>query len=42
MIKTKDETEDEMQTITIIKKQYISKLFVKRIDKVTREYQFID
>ena len=41
-MKAKDETEDEMQIVTLTKKQLIAKLVTKRIDKMTLEIQFID
>ena len=42
LFKAKDETEDDMQTFTLTKKQFIAKVFYKRIDKNTKEQQFID
>ena len=42
LIKAKDETEDDMQSVTLTKKQFIAKVCKKRIDKITKEYQFID
>ena len=42
VMKAKDETEDDMQIVTLKKKQSIAKLFFKRIDKIGIEYQFID
>ena len=42
LIKAKDETEMNMQTVILTKKQSIAKLFRKRIDKITIEFQFID
>ena len=41
-MKVLNETDDDMQTVTLTKKQCIAKLFRKRIDKNTKEYQFID
>ena len=41
-MKVQNEIEDDMQTVTLTKKQCIAKLFRKRIDKDTKEYQFID
>ena len=41
-MKAKDETEDNMQTATLTKKQFIAKLFEKRIDKITSAFEFID
>ena len=41
-MKAKDETEDEMLTVTLTKKQLIAKMLYKRIDKTTLELQFID
>ena len=40
--KAQDETEDGMQTITLTKKQVIAKMLMKRVDKITIEYQFYD
>ena len=37
LIKAKDETEDDIQTVTLTKKQSIAKLVAKRIDKITLE-----
>ena len=42
ILKALGETEDDMQTVTLSKKQFITKLIKKRIDKNTREYTFID
>ena len=42
LIKAKDETEDDIQIITLTKKQSITKLVAKRIYKITLEWQFID
>ena len=42
VFKANDETEDEMQTFTLSKKQLIAKLVLKRIDRTTKEWQFID
>ena len=42
LLKAKDETEDEMQTVTITKKQTIAKLCWKRIDRFTMEWQLFD
>ena len=42
VFKAKNETEDDMQTVTLTKKQLITKIFMKRIDKTTMEYQLID
>ena len=42
LFKASDETEDDMQTVTLTKKQRIVKKFVKRIDKITKEIQFFD
>jgi hypothetical protein len=41
-MKAYDETEDEIQTVTLSKKQYIDKVFFKRIDKFQLECTFID
>ena len=41
-MKAKDETEENMQTVTLKKKQLIAKQVYKRIDRVTKEYQFFD
>ena len=41
-MKAKDETEDDMQIVTLSKKQSIAKIIYKRIDKITCENQFID
>ena len=41
-MKAKDEKEDEMLTVTLTKKQLITKMLYKRIDKTTLELQFID
>ena len=41
-MKAKDETEDELQVVTLTKKQCIAKIIEKRIDKITREIQLID
>lgn len=38
----KHETEDDMQIFTLKKKQLIAKMYWKRIDKTTKEAQFID
>ena len=42
LMKAQDETEDGMQTINLTKKQVIAKMLMKRVDKITREYQFYD
>ena len=42
VFKAKDETEDDMQTVTLTKKQFIAKLVQKRIDRTSFEYQLID
>ena len=42
LLKAMNETTDDMQSVTLTKKQSIAKLFFKRIDKITAEYQFID
>ena len=42
LMKAKDETEEDMQTVTLTKKQLIAKQVYKRIDRVTKEYQFFD
>ncbi len=42
LMKANDETEDDMQIVTLKKKQLIAKLVTKRIDKMTLEFQFID
>jgi hypothetical protein len=42
LMKASDETDDNMQTITLTKKQLIDKVCRKRIDRITLEYQFID
>ena len=42
ILKAKDETENEMQTVTLKKKQFIAQLVRNRIDRTTREYEFID
>ena len=42
LMKAKDETEENMQTVTLKKKQLIAKQVYKRIDRVTKEYQFFD
>ena len=42
VFKAKDETEDDMHIIAFTKKQYITRLFKKRIDRMTLEYQFAD
>ena len=41
-MKAKGEKEDGMQTVILKKKQFIAKIRRKRIDKTTREYQFLD
>ena len=42
MMKAKDETDDDMQIVTLKKKQFIAKLFYKRIDRTTMEFQYFD
>lgn len=42
LIKAKDETDNDMQTVMFTKKQFIAKLFTKRLDKNNLELQFID
>jgi hypothetical protein len=42
LFKAKDETEDGMEIVTLTKKHLIAKIFSKRIDKMTIEYQFSD
>ena len=42
LMKEKEETEDDMQVVTLKKKQFIAKQFWKRIDRATKEIQFID
>ena len=42
LMKAKDETEDDMQTVTLTKKQIIAKIFYERIDRDTLENQFFD
>ena len=42
LMKALNETEEDMQTVTFSKKQSIAKLVFKRIDRITKEYQFID
>ena len=42
LMKAKNETENETQTVQLKKKQKISKLARKTINKTTREWQFID
>ena len=42
MIKAKGETEDDMQTVTLTKKQSISRLNMMRKDRTTNEMQLID
>ena len=37
IFKAKDETEDDMQTVTLAKKQIIAKVVRKRIDRTTKE-----
>ena len=41
-MKAKGETEDDLQTVTLTKKQRIAKIIGQRIDKITFELQFID
>ena len=41
-MKAKNETEDGMLTVTLTKKQVVAKMIVKRLDKTTSEYQFVD
>ena len=42
VIKASNETEDDMQILTLAKKQYIARLFLKKTDEITLEYQFVD
>ena len=42
LIKSKGETEDDLLTVTLTKKQWIAKMSVIRTDKTTKEYRFID
>ena len=42
LMKAKNETEDDMQIVTLSKKQTIAKLSMQRVDKHSREFQFID
>ena len=41
-MKAKGETEGDMQTVTLTKKQIIAKIFYERIDRDTLENQFFD
>ena len=41
-MKAKGETEGDMQTVTLTKKQCIAKFIRKRTDRITMELQFID
>ena len=42
LVKAKDETENDMKSVKLAKKQFIARMVQKRIDKGTQEYQFID
>lgn len=41
-MKAKDESGNDMQTVILTKKQFIAKMFRKRIDKTTEEHQLVD
>ena len=42
LLKAKNETEDDMQTVTLAKKQSIAKYMLKPVNKTTMECRFMD
>ena len=42
LMKAKNETENDIKTVSLKKKQRIAKLARTKINKTTREWQFID
>ena len=41
-MKAKGETEEDMQTVTLTKKQCIAKVLYMRMDKIIKEYRYFD
>ena len=42
LMKAKGETEEDMQTVTLTKKQCIAKVLYMRMDKLIKEYRYFD